>query len=193
LASFLSIPIYSIHAGYLIDPEEKELGKKINVRPVADRNKCLEIFIARVNKLAEYSKKFNVKLLLENNVISQENHKEFKMDPLLMTNSDEIIYVMKKTSENVGLLLDIGHLNVSAATLGFDAEQAVRDCYPWTLAYHLSENNGLADDNLPVKKDSWFWNCLKKQDISYYSLEVYNSSVSELKKQIDLVKSKIYE
>ena len=64
---------------------------------------------------------------------------------------------MNNMPENVGLLLDFGHLKVSALTLGFEPIHAHEKLKTWTRAYHLSDNNGKIDANESVTGDSWFW------------------------------------
>ena len=55
-----------------------------------------------MNLLAKEAKKKNVKILIENNVITKENFKRFNQDPLLLTHPKEIIEFFK----NVTKMLD---------------------------------------------------------------------------------------
>ena len=50
MSAKLQIPYYSFHAGFLIDPDPKELGKKISIQK-NDENIAEEIF--RESKLLE--------------------------------------------------------------------------------------------------------------------------------------------
>ena len=54
----------------------------------------------------------------------------------------------------------------------------------WTQGYHLSENDGESDLNMPVSEDSWFWKHINP-DIEYRVLEVYRKDPSFLKNQIE--------
>ena len=51
--------------------------------------------------------------------------------------------------------------------------------------YHLSENDGLKDSNEPFDNNSWFWKYINKK-VNYFTLEVYNTEPSELKKLAEL-------
>ena len=82
--------------------------------------------------------------------------------------------------KNVGLLLDVGHLKVSAKTEGFSAKKAMIKLKPFIKGYHLSENNGLSDTNEPFSDNAWFFDHLRP-DLNYYSIEVYNQSVNKIK------------
>lgn len=190
LSSKLGQKYYSIHAGYLFDPEIISLGKKFTKQKLLSRDKGRNVFIKEVKKLSSFAKKLNVKLLIENNVLTQKNYKTFEQNPFLMVDDKEIVLIMKKLRNNVGLLLDVAHLNVSAKTLKFSKKKFWQSCERWIEGYHLSENNGLSDTNDLIKEKSWFWKFVKK-DINYITLEVKFKNYVQLTKQFNLVKRKL--
>ena len=190
-ASMINSNYYSFHAGYLIDPMVDELGKKINRRIINDRDISKSLFIERVNDLSKFAKSKNIKLMIENNVLSNTNFKEFQDNPLLMVESKETNEILDNTDENVGLLIDVAHLKVSANTLNFSAEDYLIEFQDSVCAYHLSDNNGLEDSNSIFKDNSWFWDYLNKS-LDYYSLELYNLEPEIIKKQLQLTEEKIY-
>lgn len=181
-------PIYSFHAGFLVNPKVSELGKPIQASRLMNRSEAMKRFLEQVNRLAETASRLGVKLLLENNVVSKANFEKFNNSPCLMADADECLYVMRNTPDNIRLLIDVAHLNVSATSLKFNKIDFLKRCSPWIDAYHLSDNDGLSDLNMPINKDSWFWPYLKK-DLSYYSLEVYNVSACKLHAQQKLAES----
>jgi sugar phosphate isomerase/epimerase len=185
LTSLVGSKYYSFHAGYLIDPLVDELGKKINQRKINDRDESKCVFIKRVNELSRYAYSKGIELLIENNVLSYKNHNEFKVNPLLMVDKEETDEIVSRTDSNVGLLIDVAHLKVSANTLGFSAEDYLMNFQDTVKAYHLSDNQGLDDSNDVISNDSWFWSYLNP-NLDYYSLEVYNSSAQTLRRQLDL-------
>lgn len=188
LASEIGTNIYSFHSGYLIDPKSNELGRRVQTQSLSNRKEALHSFIDNVNKLALYAKKLNTKLLIENNVLSNNNYKHFGENPFLMVDEKECKYVMENTLDNVFLLIDVAHLNVSANSLGFDKLEFLKVVDPWIRAYHLSENNGLSDTNESVRKNSWFWPYISK-NLNYYSLEIYGKNPQQLFDQVKLTKS----
>ncbi len=188
--SRLKIKYYSFHAGFLIDPKIKMLGKKIKKVKLQNRKKTLNKFIKRVNVLAKFAKKKNVHLLIENNVLSRKNYLEFKSNPLLMTSHSEMIKIMKSTPKNVNLLIDMGHLKVSAKTLKFNKEETLKKVNKWIKGYHLSENNGLEDSNKIFNSKSWFFKNLKR-NIDYISVEIYIKNLKSIKSQVNLVRKKL--
>ena len=186
----LEQPIYSFHAGFLINLEVHELGSKVSKRDFNDRHLATNIFLERIDKISEYARKMGVNLLIENNVLSLNNHREFKSNPFLMATAAECIHIMKNTPSNVNLLIDLAHLKVSANSLNFDPSKFLSKCEKWIKAYHLSDNDGKSDSNQSVSVDSWFWQDLIRK-LDYYCLEIYDVSLSCLKTQINLTRSKL--
>lgn len=182
--------IYSFHAGFRVNPKVEELGRELRRYNLLDRNSALEVFGESISDLSDYAKQYDVMLLIENNVIGSKNFKVYQEDPLLLTSPDEISNFMKNVPSNVRLLVDLAHLYVSSKTLGFNAVEAHNQISHWIKAYHLSENNGLEDLNLPVEEWSWFWNCIRK-DLDYYSLEVYGISEDAMSRQVNFVENKL--
>ncbi len=183
-------PIYSFHAGFRIDPHVRELGQKLSKFPMMERGQALAVFSERVDALSNEARSLGVTLLIENNVINSHNLEVYGEDPLLLTHPDEIARFMSNAPSNVGFLLDVAHLKVSARSLGFDLSMAHEQLKPWIGAYHLSDNDGISDSNEPVDEESWFWSSLKR-DVEFYTLEVYDTSPADLLLQHDLVQKKL--
>ena len=80
-----------------------------------------------------------------------KNLKVFGENPLLLTNPSDILRFFKKTPKEVGLLLDLGHLKVSAKTEKFNLRSALKKLNNIVKGYHLSENNSLEDQNPWIK------------------------------------------
>ena len=191
LAASLDLKNCSFHAGFLVDPNFHELGKRFHAMSIQDRQKGLELFLSRVNELAKFSSNLGIDILIENNVYSYANSKTFDENPFLMTDCNECLTVMNETPENVSLLLDVAHLKVSAQTLGFSKRHFLENTKEHVLAYHLSDNDGKRDSNDPIEKDSWFWPYLRR-DLSYYSLEVYGKPLHILKSQMMLAEKILF-
>jgi len=177
---------YSFHAGYLLDPEVTELGKKIQAKKLNCRIEGLKQFVKNVNVLAEFASELNVTLLIENNVLSNANLKSFGCNPLLMTDPSETAHIFEQMPENVKLLIDVAHLKVSANSLDFDPVKYLMDFRDITSGYHISDNNGLEDSNEPFSRESWFIDHIRK-DLTYYSLEIYVSDIEILERQYTLL------
>ncbi|MCB1144951.1 MAG: sugar phosphate isomerase/epimerase [Leptospiraceae bacterium] len=190
ISSKLNREFFGFHAGYLVDPDPMELGQRFVKRSMQDRNKSLQLFIDRVIEISKFAKEYNIRLLIENNVVSANNFKSFGEDAFLFSEPDEAKTLIEALPENVGVLLDIAHLKVSSNTLSYDPIQFIEVCNPKILAYHISDNNGLSDSNDSIQENFWFWNYLKKDALSY-TLEIKNATPESLRQQIELLKSKI--
>ena len=88
--------------------------------------------------------------------------------------------------KNVGLLLDVGHLNVSSKTLKYNKIEFIKKTNKWIKGYQLSENNQLEDQNKMINSKSWFLKYLKKN--KFYSLEIRLENYNHFKDQIKILK-----
>jgi sugar phosphate isomerase/epimerase len=182
VAVMLRRPIYSFHAGFRINPAVSELGARLGRHSLLARDMAIDVFGDRVAALAEEARQEGVTLLIENNVINTLNLQTYGEDPLLLTDPDEIASFMERAPSNVGLLIDVAHLKVSATTRSFDMFAAHDKLKRWVKGYHLSDNAGAADTNDPVSEESWFWDHLVR-GLNYYTLEVYRQPISKLVEQ----------
>jgi len=190
LSSKIKSQCFSFHAGFLLDPNILEIGKKFARTKMRNKSDAIKDFIKIVNKLAKYAGEKKITLLIENNVVTSQNLKTFKKNPLLMADHKDAIKIMKKTPENVCLLLDVAHLKVSSKTLDFSKTEFIKKCNKWIRVYHLSDNDGNFDTNDEVRSNSWFWKYLKK-DAIYYSLEIKFKNIAQIKKQIKITTTKV--
>ena len=189
-SSKLNLKYYSFHAGFLVDPNINDFGKTLSRQIVNDRDKILKLFIKRLNILSKYAKKKNVLILVENNVITKKNLLRFDKNPFLMTRLEECKKIMNSTDENVRLLIDVAHLKVSSKTLNYDPIRYLSKLEKWIEAYHLSDNNGKADENNNLKSNSWFWKYINK-NAKYCTLELKNLTIKNIKSQINLCRNKL--
>jgi len=71
------------------------------------------------------------------------------------------MYVLTRLGrENVRLLLDLGHLNVSATTLGLSPIEEVNRFVKFVGQVHIHDNDGKTDLHDPASRTSWFWRLL---------------------------------
>ena len=104
---------------------------------------------------------------------------------------------MNLIPKDVGLLLDLGHLNISSNLLKFDKIKFLEkflDLYGnRLLEVHISENNGIKDEHLALHKNSWQLEAISKikkikvksfnkNNERVYRSEARNSQIEDLKK-----------
>ena len=138
------------------------------------------IFLKSIKEISNFALRHKVKILIENNVINKKNLILFNGNPLLLTHPIDIIKFFKKTPKNVGFLLDVGHLKVSAKTENFNLINSLKKLNKIVTGYHLSDNDFIEDRNLSFSKRSWFIKFLKKR-LNYYTIEVYDKNINKVR------------
>jgi len=186
LAAAIGSPFYSVHCGFCVDPAPDELGKALHGRAIP-LEQALDTFVDSVLQLSRYAQEQGVDLFLENNVLSKVNAGRVQ---LLGVTPDDIELVLQRIDRpNVGLLLDVAHLKVSAKTIGFDLKTAAARLAPLVRCCHLSENDGNADTNEPVSADAWFWEPIlanvTQQPV--WVLEAYDLPLHVIRDQLDII------
>ena len=186
LSSLAESKFFALHGGFLIDPKPSELGKPIAKSLTRDRMEALDQFKGNITKLIEFAEESNVRLLVENNVLSLRNYETFGENPLLFVEPQEILNFIEEMGNKVGLLLDIGHLKVSTSTLRLSLREAFELLSPVVEGYHLSENDGIADDHRALVSDSWILSELGDNS-SFVTLEIHSQDISEIQHSVKLL------
>lgn len=192
LCSALGIRVYSVHAGMAISPSPEDLGKSLSGYAPIDFRESRDLLIKACREIAGYASDKGVQLLIENNVLNEGNCPETVntcyhfADPV----ESERLFPMF-SHPNIGVLLDVGHLKVSAAVSGFEPCNLIYMFRREIRAVHLSDNNGRYDQNLPVTEQSWFWPHIPWEQLEYISLEIKDCTPGLVKKQLFLIAEKV--
>lgn len=171
--------LYSMHTPYLaeIDKKGNPLSKMIKVE------RCVEIMKDSLVEISDYAKRYGVKVALENHSGSNE--------ALRFTRLSMIKEIIKSTGvRNVGLLVDIGHLNVAATKYEFDKKKEVEEVKDMIMELHVHENNGRKDMHKPLSNGSML-ECFPKEILKrkILTLEGKNWSFNDIEKSKEIVKS----
>ncbi|MCF8549540.1 MAG: sugar phosphate isomerase/epimerase [Pontimonas sp.] len=169
----------SVHAGFRIDPLPNLLGQRIPKQTIASTKDSMSTFRRSTALLADEASKLGVRLLLENNPCSLVHLDEFGESPFLLSKPEELLSFVDDFGGEVGLLLDVGHLKISANAFGGDAASILREVSGLVEGYHLSDNDGISDSNLPFDRTAWFWDGLSAL-VGYVSIESIPRSDGEL-------------
>lgn len=191
LAQLSGAPFYSVHAGFCLDPRPEELGQKLKARPQGSRDQYWSAFVAAVKKLGAEAERLGVDLLIENNVVAPFNAPPAGERPhLLCYEQHEINALIKECPcPRLGILIDTGHLKVSAITMGFDAEDCLAAVEKNVRAFHHSDNNGLEDTNEPLNNYYWMLPLLARFREAWHILEVHDLTVEQVLHQRALLQA----
>lgn len=153
LSARLGAPFYSVHAGFITDPAG--FGGSSFIFPLpqsgAEVEAAWETFLASIALLLDEAARLGVGLLIENNVCPPD-----LKGKLLLQTPDEFLKLFERIrSARLGILLDTGHLRVSATTYGLDPAACVMALAAHIRAFHLHDNDGHSDQHLPAERDSW--------------------------------------
>lgn len=150
------VPYYTIHPGYLMDSN----GERVDDRFVFDEKTLVsyasarENFLENVKPLCELCASKGIGLAIENMFPRQTG-----TNLSLNVTADHLDELMERLPIGVGILLDLGHLNVASNLCGFDRygylQSVVRDHGDRIYELHLSANDGQRDRHLPLAEDDW--------------------------------------
>ena len=174
LSKLLKADRYSFHAGFFLDLNPSEIGKDIKQRNFLKTNNSVERFCEGFKLLK--NKAGTLKLYLENNVYSRKNWKLFKDNsPFMLTNFKDYLDLKRKIDFN--LLLDVAHLKVSSYSLNLDFDRELNNMIQESDYIHISENNGMEDQNNRLLEKGGILSKLKNYDLSdkILTLEIYKS------------------
>lgn len=191
LSARIGAALYSIHAGFITDPTS--FGTTSFVFPkLASPNEApsaMDRFITAMKIVLDYAGRFRVGILVENNVCNRQSRGKL----LLQTAKEFLMIFNVLCPSHLGVLLDTGHLNVSAHTLGFDRTTFVDEIAPYVRAIHVHDNNGTVDAHQPIQPGCWVIDVLRRPEFSGLPIivEAEFDNVTELRHHVEWLKNEI--
>lgn len=184
--------IYGLHAGYLSKAKAKSDGMfEFDVEQMS-YNSALDTSLKFINDYVEKFNQHGVIFLVENLFPSVARNSS------LNCNFQQITDLMDNLPKEVGLLLDLGHMNISSNIMEFDRnkflDQYLSKYSDRLHEVHISENNGLKDEHRALEEKSWQYDAIDKiskikrnnSDI-FYCLESRNANMNQIKENIDKI------
>ena len=150
-----------------------------------------ELFIDGLGQLTSHGMKKGVTVIMENNVVAAMNATNGYNDAYLFGDVESTLPILDRfTPEDLGILLDVGHLRVSCQVLGFDPTEMLDSIDDYVLALHVSDNGGMTDTNSKIDQDFWFQEHLPRlKNLQQVCLEVYLLEDDEMYRQVEILKS----
>ena len=183
--------LYTFHPGFVGDPYQASRSKKnydfIWRQKFLKQNYQLAFshMISSLKKIVEFAQKKHVRVAIE----TEGSFKKKNFG--LMQKPNEYKKLFKYfTPKNLGINLNIGHLNLASRAFKFSKVKFVEDIEDYIVAIELSHNNGIEDEHLPIKRKAWYWKILKKKIFITVPkiLEYRNCNISKIKQSIELLK-----
>ena len=145
----------TFHTGYLYDASENPDG-------TFAFDKTTPINEAKaISNSVELVRYMNLKLRQQGAYLGIENLFPAKdgLRHSLFCSFEEMETILDQIPEEVGLLLDLGHLNISATVMKFDKwkclDRLLSKYARRIYELHISENNGFEDQHQTIREDSW--------------------------------------
>ena len=188
LSKQVDATFFSAHAGFCVDPHPDELGSKLVLSNSIDRKKHWALFSDSLKIVVAKAQELETKFLIENNVLASVNVHPDGSNPLLCCDADEMLLILQDVNHtNLGLLIDTAHIKVSANTLKFNADEAIKKIADKVLCVHHSDNDGSFDTNDKLNNDYWFLPHMKYFKEIVHVLEVKKLTAEEINQQLNLV------
>ena len=191
LTACLDAPFYSVHAGFITDPTSFGTTSFVFPMPASpdEAQLAMDRFTTALEIALDRAQHFSVQLLVENNVCSEK-----LCGRLILQTADEFVTLFRVLpSPHLGMLLDTGHLNVTANTLGFDRMTFVDQVVSYVRALHIHDNDGTADTHQPIQPGSWMLNVLRRPEFAGLPIviEAEFETVVDLRRHVDWLKEEL--
>lgn len=196
--------LYTFHPGYLRDAKINSknqfqfFGTKLNIDESIDLYK--KKFSNFFKNSIFFKKSNNISLGLENLFPNSDGSNDsFMCNFEEMKKIFEIPFIKKS---NIGILIDLGHLQISSNLLNFDKYKFldnIIDLYGDKIyEVHISENDCFSDLHQRITNNSWQLEVLNmfkktghKNGSTVFTIESRNLSTEQLKSDYDLVLNRI--
>jgi len=192
LCAEIGSPFYSVHAGFAFEARPGDLGKDLSGLHRSSLAEAGSAFTESLRELCLYGREKRVRILVENNVLAPFNLVDGRNEMLLCVTARELLDTIASVGmPNIGLLVDTGHLKVSARSLGFSVASFLDEVAPYVEAFHLSENDGMKDDNRVFDGNAWFINRLAGFPSASLVIEVSGGEEREIGEMVSILKKAI--
>ncbi len=181
--------LYTFHPGFVEDPLSSNKNSKNYdfVWSESKKNTYQKVFkqmIISLKEISLYAKKEKVNIAIE----TEGSFK--KKDLLVMQKPMEFIELFRHFKpEDLGINLNIGHLNLASKAFSFSKVNFVKLLKNYIVAFEISHNNGVEDQHLPIKENQWYLKILKKSYLknTLKILEFRNATIEQIKKSINIL------
>lgn len=157
------------HAGFLVDADASELDGTFKEHSMSKKDQALERFFHNIDHLQSVAGQ--IRIYFENNVLTQSNLQVYHgVNPFLLSTYAD--YLEMKSLYNFNILLDVAHLQVTAATLDLNFNKELDSFLDVTDYLHFSQNNGIDDTNSVFDPHDPIWEKISTDPEKDITLEI---------------------
>ena len=194
IAHELGIDFYTLHPGYTIEFRATRESDYF----IADHSSSISpkqaatIMFESFSEIRQYAVKKAIRIGLENLFPTLD-----MPESSLLCTPDDIFRYLDNFAEDrqVGFLLDLGHLVISANHFGFDKDDFIeilsRNFQPKIFEIHLSGNDGRIDQHALLEPDSWQLRAAQRFDLERtpITIECRGINTPEILNQYQMIKN----
>jgi sugar phosphate isomerase/epimerase len=191
LCAGVGAPFYSVHCGFTFDsPDGAHLGNASQMAlPRISMDEAMDHFARRITALCRFGAARGVTIAVENNVIAGFGVIDGENRLCLGADLEGLKHIFDAVdSERLGLLFDVGHAKVNQQTIGADMGAMLTAFQDRLVAFHVSDNDGVNDQNLPLAADSPLAGILSQYPVPRI-VESYGLTPAAIRDQVSLLAS----
>ena len=189
----IGAPFYSVHCGYRIQLKASGEAGWSPLEPETNAlvNSYAESFHALYNSLQRicaYAAKWGVNVLVENQYNIEGKEYALMCYP---KEWEQLLSTVK--APNLGVLLDMGHLNVAAHQSRFDPDELIHAVGSRLQAFHVHDNDGATDSHNPIQVGSWVLDVLRRPEFAKLPIIIESKfeTVTDLRRHVDWLKAEL--
>jgi sugar phosphate isomerase/epimerase len=172
---------YGFHAGFLV---EYYFGQDSYDDPLP-HDRGMDMFIDNLGPVLDAADDQDIDIAIENHVV-EEKHR----DILYLAHHEDFRHLFDKVrSKRLFALIDLGHLQVSSRTLGFDPFEFLKVVGKRALEYHIHGNDFCEDVHRPITSDFEFLGYLRglrNEDVAV-TLETRDQPIGSIRSMLSLL------
>ena len=187
-ASQVDAKIYTVHPGFLSEPKIK----KVNIK----RNYDYNFSKIKISKNAGFKNMLNsLEILIKKAqdlgvILAIESEGSFtSKDVLLLETINEFENLFATFPNEIKINLNLAHTRIASKIHNYSLVSFIEKFNNNIVAAELSDNSGLIDEHLPLKKNSFVFDYINKLPNIPMILEFRDTNIRQIKKSIDLIRN----
>jgi sugar phosphate isomerase/epimerase len=158
--------LYTFHPGFITDPQGESTssenydfrfaGLLLDTAFEQLYEAGFQRFLEGVQVLVDHARQKGVRLAVESQGSVAQRNQLFLQQPA------EFERLMTLFSpQELGISLNLGHLNLAAQAFGFDQFELVDQIAGYIVALEISHNEGQKDEHGPLVAGAWYWEVVR--------------------------------